>query len=401
MQSQFRRKGVTVLATATAGAVAAAIFSIPAFADTSGDPAWEPDPSAVGTITFYDANGNPITSGSTDTGTFAAYAVGSDVVRSGDTQAAVNFANPDPGTSPLLWFRMQPGVYAANPLTTGPDSIKTLSQNHPVAVSSSGDLTLEQFEADSVISTQDGYKNVVQVRLRTANALGQQTSTYDDADLLIDATTHTWTQIYPGGNNVTQTTTTLTATPNPVKQGGSVKLTATETPATAGSIQFKNGSANLGTPVAVNAAGVATKTVTGLKAGSHRLSAIFTPTDSSSFTGSSDSVTEVVKRVPDASALTIGAPAAVKRGAKAAITGKLTDTKTHKPIAGQFVKLFKRPAGATRWALVKKAKTTRTGTLRVLVGLRKKTSFQWRYAGGSAHKAVNSKIKTVAIKRKR
>jgi hypothetical protein len=400
MESQFRRKGVTVLAAATAGAVAAAIFSIPAFADTSGDPAWEPDPAAVGTITFYDNNGDPITSGPTNSGTFAAYAVGSDVVRAGDTQAGVNFANPDPDTKPVTWFRLQPGLFTANPLSTAPASIKTLSQTHPVAASSDGDLTLEQFQADSVQSTAAGYKNVVQVRLRTADVNGQQTSTYDDADLLIDATTHTWTQIYPGGNSVTQTTTSLKATPNPVKQGGSVKLTATEKPATAGSVQFKNGSAKVGGPVAVNASGVAVKTIKLLQPGNKKLSAVFTPTDSS-FTGSSASVTEVVKRVPDPSGLTIGGPAKVKRGAKAAITGKLTDTKTHKAVSGQVVKLFKRPAGAKKWALVKKAKTAKKGTLRVLVKLTKKTSFQWRYAGGAAHKAVNSKVKTVAIKRKR
>lgn len=400
MESQFRRNGVTVLATATAGAVAAAIFSIPALADTSGDPAWEPDPSAVGTITFYNGNGDPITSGSTDSGTFAAYAVGSDVVRAGDTQAGVIFADPDPNTSPLLWFRMAPGVYTANPLTTGPDSIKTLSQTHPVAASSSGDLTLEQFETDSAVSAQDGYKNVVQVRLRTANALGQPTSTYDDADVLVDAATHTWTQIYPGGSSVTQTTTSLKATPNPVKQRSSVKLTATEKPATAGAVQFKSGSSKLGSPVAVNASGVAVKTITFLQPGSHKLSAVFTPTDSS-FTGSSASLTEVVKRVPDPSGLTIGAPAAVKRGARAAITGRLMDTRTHKPIGRQFVRLYKRPAGAKRWALVKKPRTATTGRLRVLVRLTKKTSFQWRYAGSAAHKAVNSKVRTVSIKRKR
>ena len=61
-------------------------------------------------------------------------------------------------------------------------------------------------------------------------------------------------------------------------------LTATETPATAGTMQFFDGTSALGSPVTVNA-GTATYATSSLAIGSHSLSAVFTPS-SSAFIGS-------------------------------------------------------------------------------------------------------------------
>ena len=90
----------------------------------------------------------------------------------------------------------------------------------------------------------------------------------------------------------TATTTTLVASPNPAAAGATVTLTATETPATAGSVQFQNAGTNIGTPVAVNASGVATTTFTAPSpfTSAVTLSAIFTPT-SQSFSGSTGTTT--------------------------------------------------------------------------------------------------------------
>src|SRR5262245_55446109 len=96
-----RRLAALTLAAALTAAVAAAAG--PAQADGSTPP-WEPDPGAVGTITLYDASGNVITSGSTNTAPFAAYAVASTTLRDGDVQATVKAANPDPGSAPSSWF---------------------------------------------------------------------------------------------------------------------------------------------------------------------------------------------------------------------------------------------------------------------------------------------------------
>ncbi|MBB5805659.1 hypothetical protein F4560_005427 [Saccharothrix ecbatanensis] len=73
------------------------------------------------------------------------------------------------------------------------------------------------------------------------------------------------------------TSTALAVSPNaPVIAGTPVTLTATVTPASAaGTVQFKDGAANLGAAVAVNN-GVATLTTSDLAAGARSLTAVFT-----------------------------------------------------------------------------------------------------------------------------
>ena len=194
MSSSVLKRGVVVSA---AMAVAAAALITGAGAASAATPPYEPDPSAVGTLSFYDSTGNIVTSGRTDTAPFAAYAVGSAAPRSGDKQANLLFANPDPGSTSVNWYREQVGLYTKFPVASGPASITGLDASHPVATSGSGDQTLDGFEADSVRYSGTGYTNMVQVRLRTANSANQPTATYDDADLLIDPSAHTWTQVYP------------------------------------------------------------------------------------------------------------------------------------------------------------------------------------------------------------
>ncbi len=85
---------------------------------------------------------------------------------------------------------------------------------------------------------------------------------------------------------MTATSTTLDVTPaSPAAAGTAETLTATVTPAAAGSVQFKDGAATLGDPVPVAAGGKASLPVT-LVPGSHSLTAVFTPTDTTAFTSS-------------------------------------------------------------------------------------------------------------------
>src|SRR2546421_4034085 len=74
------------------------------------------------------------------------------------------------------------------------------------------------------------------------------------------------------------TTTTLTVPPpSPQTVGTTVNLTATVAPSTAtGTVQFKDGAANIGAPVTVSG-GVATTSTSSLTVGTHSLSAVFTP----------------------------------------------------------------------------------------------------------------------------
>jgi hypothetical protein len=75
----------------------------------------------------------------------------------------------------------------------------------------------------------------------------------------------------------TATTTKLSASPTTITKGQKITLTATESPATAGSVQFYDGSSKLGSPVAVSSKGVATYATTALPVGTLTLSAVFTP----------------------------------------------------------------------------------------------------------------------------
>jgi len=99
----------------------------------------------------------------------------------------------------------------------------------------------------------------------------------------------------PGAAPPSPTTTSLTSSPNPSTLGANVTLTATVLPATAaGSVQFFDASTTLGAPVAVSS-GTASLAIDTLGLGSHSLTAQFTPTDPSSFTGStSPAVIQIV-----------------------------------------------------------------------------------------------------------
>lgn len=109
-------------------------------------------------------------------------------------------------------------------------------------------------------------------------------TTYGDFGSPIWFTSNTAYQNTDPAGTVTATTTTLTAAPaSPVVEGTSVKLTATVAPDTAaGTVQFKDGTQALGSPVPVSS-GTASLTTSGLAAGSHSLTAAFTPSDASAF----------------------------------------------------------------------------------------------------------------------
>jgi Bacterial Ig-like domain (group 3) len=79
-------------------------------------------------------------------------------------------------------------------------------------------------------------------------------------------------------NQVIPTSTALTASPaSPVAQGTPVTPTAAVTPAkAAGTVQFKDGTTNVGTPLTITN-GKASRTISTLAAGSHQLTTVFTP----------------------------------------------------------------------------------------------------------------------------
>jgi hypothetical protein len=277
-------------------------------------PPWEPDPNGVGTLSFYDSSGALVTSGGLDDSPIAAYAVGSGVPRAGDVSALLYGCLPTQGETTALWSCDQLSAATAYPLTTGPANIQTMSQTDPVHKGGPGELTLNDlagdFPNDGSVTTNPDYEFHYQIRLRTSNSGGNQSNSWDEADVLINPSANTWTQVYPAV--VPATTTVLTSSKNPPFSGDSVTLTATESPAAAGTVQFKDGSSTLGSPVAVNGSGVATFSTSALTVGSHSLSAVFTPTDPTSFGPSTGTLTQVVN------------PAATATTTALAITGDTT-----------------------------------------------------------------------------
>lgn len=90
-----------------------------------------------------------------------------------------------------------------------------------------------------------------------------------------------------GAHQALATTATLsTSPPSPVAHGTTVTLTAIITPATVvGTVQFKDGATNLGPPVIV-ISGSASGTTSSLPAGTHTLTAAFTPANLAAYTPS-------------------------------------------------------------------------------------------------------------------
>ena len=178
---------------------------------TGSTPPWEPDPQSVGTINFYNASGTRITSGSIDAAPIAAYAVGSTTVRAGDHKAVLFAAQPNPNTATAGYNVDSLTGQVVFPPSSGPTNIRNMTT--PVVTGSSGDLTLDDFIGEFPNSDPGGpgcayspsssgctnaaYENIYQLRMKTANSGGFETSKYDVADLLVSGTT--WTQIYPTG----------------------------------------------------------------------------------------------------------------------------------------------------------------------------------------------------------
>jgi hypothetical protein len=103
-------------------------------------------------------------------------------------------------------------------------------------------------------------------------------------------------------NDPTSTTLVLTASPvGSTLLGSQVTLTGTISTGggihPAGNIQFKIDGVNLGSTHAVNANGVATATTSSMTAGSHNLTAVFTPSDPATYAGdTSDTVSYTIKK---------------------------------------------------------------------------------------------------------
>lgn len=298
MRFSFRRSlaitSAAVVGLAASGtALTVGMLEIPGAAAAAGPnatPPWEPDPSSVGGLVFYNAAGQVTTGGSTADSPIAAYVEGTQTVRSGDTKATLYGYLPVSGEAPGQWSGEQLGRSTVYPNTGAPSPLNASAL--PVETGASGDETVAQLESDypnNDTSSTDGYSHMYVLRLKTS-AAGQPGNTkYDSADIEVDNTANTWSVVYAESPQVATTTTLAISPPSKASYGSTVDLTATVSPSSAaGSVQFLDGTTGLVT-VAV-AAGTASFSTSALAGGSHTLSATFVPTDSASYSGSTSSV---------------------------------------------------------------------------------------------------------------
>jgi hypothetical protein len=246
-------------------------------------PGWEPDAGALGTISFYNAAGAPVTGGSVNDHPAAFYAVASGPGRTGDTLAQLRLATPQVGVSPALWSQDSLTGATAYPNSSAPANIRNLTV--PVASGTAGDLSVADYVGEFPNNlTTSGYQNLYEFRIYTSGPGQGAGASYYRVDIQVDMAAGTWAVVYPAA--ATPTSTSISANPasSPQPHGTSVTLTATVSPAAAGSVHFFDGATDLGAAAYNASTGIATLTGTPVD-GAHSFTAVFTSSDPA-FTGS-------------------------------------------------------------------------------------------------------------------
>lgn len=291
-----------------AGALLVPLMAMPASA-SSTPPPWEANQQSsgeeIGSLTFYDAAGNPVTGG-TNLNHLFDYAEAStpDPSTPAGTKATLEFANPQPSTDPNNWYAAFASASTSYPNSSAPAPVGTSA--NPVVTLSTSDADLASFIAGAEANTASGYANVYQVRLFTTapGSGGTGSSKYWSADIQVDPSSGNWVEIYPTqGSLPGSTSTTLAVSPaNRAKQHSTVTLTATVAPSTgstnpAGSVTFFDGVSQIGTANVDTTTGTASIAISTLIPGTHSLTAQFSPT-TAGFSGStSDAVSYVIDPV--------------------------------------------------------------------------------------------------------
>ncbi|WP_157749391.1 hypothetical protein [Jatrophihabitans sp. GAS493] len=194
-------------------------MSSDATAAVAAPPSFQPDSHAAGTISFYDASGAQITSGSLDASPLAAYYMASTPVPvwtgiPGDPDApgpkvAAVFYTPVQGQTPAAW---QTGDIETTSQVIGthpgyPGALATTT--NPVVKDDSGFADMTD-HISNFTSTDTTDPNIYEVRLLNSN--GQL---YWSSDIQVDTVANTWTQVYPVVTGGATPTPTPAVTPSP------------------------------------------------------------------------------------------------------------------------------------------------------------------------------------------
>jgi hypothetical protein len=296
-----------ILAGVSALAVTGGVILATAGAAFAVTPGWEPDPNSVGSITFTDSTGAPITGGSL-TAPISAYVIASIAGRATDTKATLYGASPVQGENPGLWSSEKMSASTTyNPSGTIPADLAGTGLPVVSAPSETIGTLIQDLPNTSAVS---GYQNLYELRLFTSGTQAPA-STYDSADVQVanvttdgsgDVTGGTWSLVYPAA--VVTTTTTITETPpspdvtsaNPVSVtlNSSTSAAAPGVPAgytgPIGAVQFFDGSTQVGATQLVTGTGPYTASVIDsitTNPSSHTFKAVFSAFSGSTLNGSS------------------------------------------------------------------------------------------------------------------
>jgi len=411
MKRSARSIARSLVAASVAGGLAvAALGSTPAQAQGTPPP-WAPggvstDANAVGGLTFYNAAGAVITSGSTNTAPFAAYVQGRVLTQDASLQnpTATVFAYvPIQGVSPALWSQGEAFGSSTNyPNASAPAPLSTSTL--PVNTGTAFDLKFEDVESDYPNgSTTAGYQNVYEVRLFTGAPQHSLSVHYDYADVMVDSVAHTWTLVYTpdAASTATVPDAPTAAHATAAAKSASVGWTA---PANDGGaaitgydVEFSSNSGSTWTHASstFHTSTLTTQTVTGLVSGTaytFRVAAI-NSIGTGAYSAASAAITP-----RDVSALTITGSTLENYGTVAAIGGKLTDATTAGVIASGTVKLWKRLNSTSAWVFAATSTSSSTGAVSASITFTSNEQWQWRYAATGAHAAVNSTALTISVK---
>jgi uncharacterized repeat protein (TIGR01451 family) len=290
-------------------------------------PPWYPvTPAPNGSITFYNAWGQVVTGGSITASGLGAFAAASTPPGTpGYDKATLFVFTPVNGFTPNQWSGEQISNSTTYPNTAAPGQLGTTT--NPVETNSGSDTSLSNYIAALPnTSTATGYVGLYDVRLEVSGTSGTL-ATYWNTVISVNTSSNTWSIDYPDWTE--NTTTSLSASP-PTPQtapASPVTLTATVAPASAGTVTFWGGSAQVGAIQSVTATnGVASVSVTP-PTGTTAYQAVFTPTIGSADIGSASSTLSYVVVVPPVLTLTktADAPYAIA-GNNIGFTNTVTNT---------------------------------------------------------------------------
>lgn len=217
----------------------------------------------------------------------------------GKASDPVNFDTHTQCPSDASKFKVQLWTTGANPTlvgnVTGTTALTTTAPNAYGGFSSAFAQDMATTLVNDSITAPNG---VYQVRVDCTDGSGFNVLAIMEGNVqIVHAATDNagdGTYTYQPGALAAPTTTTLTTSSTSVTYPGKFTATATLSPTNAaGKIQFKRGTTNVGSPVALSASGTASLSVA-LTPATYSMSAVFVPNDPEAFKSSTSNMISVV-----------------------------------------------------------------------------------------------------------